>query len=367
MNELPAWQAAKNILCIRLDSMGDVLMTSPAIRAIKESIAGSRITLLASPSGARAAPLIPEIDEVMIFDAPWMKAAALRSQRQVDFEMIERLRRSGFDGAVIFTVFSQNPLPAAYLCLLAEIPLRLAYCRENPYQLLTNWVKETEPDLTIRHEVQRQLDLAGQIGCRTEYTNIQISVHAADQLSVKKKLAEAGVNLDRPWIVIHPGATAPSRRYEPEGFAQAAEVLSELEGWQVVLSGDASELNLVAGIKEHARRTFSLAGKLSLGEMAALIQGADLLISNNSGPVHIAAGVGTPVVDLYALTNPQHTPWQVPNRVLNQDVPCKYCYKSVCPMQHHHCLTLVTPEQVVQAANDLLKESHTLTKKIIQS
>ncbi len=77
-------------------------------------------------------------------------------------------------------------------------------------------------------------------------------------------------------------------------------------------------------------------------------------MSNNTGPVHVAAAVGTPVVDLYALTNPQHTPWQVPNRVLNYDVPCKYCYKSVCPMGHHNCLQLVTPQSVVQAALELL-------------
>lgn len=78
-----------------------------------------------------------------------------------------------------------------------------------------------------------------------------------------------------------------------------------------------------------------------------------MLVGNNSGPAHIAAAVGTPVVDLYALTNPQHTPWMVPSRVLNHDVPCKYCYKSVCPMQHHHCLTLVEPARVVAAVQEL--------------
>ncbi|MGA8351985.1 MAG: glycosyltransferase family 9 protein, partial [Isosphaeraceae bacterium] len=77
---------------------------------------------------------------------------------------------------------------------------------------------------------------------------------------------------------------------------------------------------------------------------------------NNTGPVHVAAAVGTPVVDLYALTNPQHTPWGVPNRVLNHDVPCKYCYKSVCPEGHHHCLTLVPPEAVVEAVRALFAE-----------
>ncbi len=102
--------------------------------------------------------------------------------------------------------------------------------------------------------------------------------------------------------------------------------------------------------------SFSLAGELDLGELAALLAMAPLLIANNTGPVHIAAAVGTPVVDLYALTNPQHTPWGVPSRVLNHDVPCKYCYKSVCPEGHHDCLALVPPEAVVEAVWALLTE-----------
>jgi ADP-heptose:LPS heptosyltransferase len=94
---------------------------------------------------------------------------------------------------------------------------------------------------------------------------------------------------------------------------------------------------------------------LSLAELGALIGEADLLISNNTGPAHIAAALGTPVVDLYALTNPQHTPWEVKSRVLFHDVPCRNCYKSVCPAGHHDCLRRVEPERVVQAARELLE------------
>jgi ADP-heptose:LPS heptosyltransferase len=79
-------------------------------------------------------------------------------------------------------------------------------------------------------------------------------------------------------------------------------------------------------------------------------------VAGNTGPVHVAAAVGTPVVDLYALTNPQHTPWMVPSRVLFNDVPCRWCYSSVCPERHHRCLRGVHPEQVVAAALDLLAE-----------
>jgi ADP-heptose:LPS heptosyltransferase len=103
-----------------------------------------------------------------------------------------------------------------------------------------------------------------------------------------------------------------------------------------------------------AAPSLSLVGQLDLPELAALLQLAPVVIGNNSGPAHIAAAVGTPVVDLYALTNPQHTPWGVPSHVLYHDVPCKYCYRSVCPEGHHNCLQKVEPETVVAAVLTLL-------------
>src|SRR5438045_7645437 len=111
----------------------------------------------------------------------------------------------------------------------------------------------------------------------------------------------------------------------------------------------------------------SLAGRLNLEELAALLAEAPLLISNNTGPAHVAAAVGTPVVDLYALTNPQHTPWQVPHRVLFHDVPCRNCYRSACPMGHHGCLRGVPVERGVSAALELWAERsavHSLSRRL---
>lgn len=350
-----AWNEAKNILCIRLDSLGDVLMTTPAIRALKESGRERRITLLTSPAGAGVAALVPEIDSVIIYEAPWLKATAPRPDSRPEYAMAEQLRHMAFDAAVIFTVYSQNPLPSAFLCYLADIPLRLAHCHENPYQLLTTWVPDPEPDKLLRHEVRRQLDLVARVGCRTADERMSLRLPAGARQRVSALLAKLGLGVERPWVVIHPGASAPSRRYPPEGFAAVARQLVREKGWQVVFTGTEAERDLVKRIQTEADvPTCSLAGRLNLGQMAALVALAPLLIANNTGPAHLAAAVGTPVVDLYALTNPQHMPWGVPSRVLFHNVPCKYCYKSICPEGHHHCLRLVTPEAVVQSALELL-------------
>lgn len=349
------WDDAKNILCVRLDSIGDVLMTTPAIRALKESCPGRRITLLTSSSAVKLSGLIPEIDEMIAYDAPWMKATTPIQSSMPEYGMAEYLKKGGYDAAVIFTVYSQNPLPAAFLCYLADIPLRLAYCRENPYQLLTHWIYDPEPEHYIRHEVQRQLDLVATIGCKTTNDQISLIVQPKAIKKIRDILKEIGIKRKWPWIIIHTGATAPSRRYPAENFATVGRYLVKDVGCQLILTGNESEQGLIRSIQDMMDVTsYSLAGNLTLGEFIALISSAPLLISNNTAPVHIASAFSIRVVDLYALTNPQHTPWKVPHRILSHDVPCKYCYKSICPEGHHNCLRLVPPSAVVDAVRELL-------------
>lgn len=356
MKHMPAdsWDAADHILCVRLDTIGDVVMTTPAIRALKQSGPERRITLLTSPIGAEAARYVPEIDDVIAYEAPWMKATDPRMDSGPEQRMIDDLRARGFDAAVIFTVYSQNPLPSAFLCYMADIPRRLGYCHENPYQLLTDWIPDPEPEELIRHEARRQLDLVETIGATADDERLSFAVPDRARGNVDRMLHEEGIDPTKPWTVVHPGATAPSRRYPPDSFAEVTRQLASTEGWQVVFTGTASEQPLVSEIREGTTAsTYSLVSKLDLGELGALIERAPMLISNNTGPVHIASATGTPTVDLYALTNMQHGPWQVPGRVLFQDVSCKLCYKSVCPEGHHDCLERVPPGAVVEAAREL--------------
>jgi ADP-heptose:LPS heptosyltransferase len=314
----PGWAEAARVLAVRLDALGDVVMTGPALRALKAARPGRRLTLLTSPAGAAAARLLPGVDGVIVYDAPWMKATPARADAGPDIGMIARLAARRFDAAAIFTVYSQSPLPAALLCFLAGIPRRLAHCHENPYQLLTDWIADPEPAGGIRHEVRRQLDLVGTVGCRVADERLALDVPSAVAARVAALCDDLGLSGAGPWVAVHPGGTAPSRRYPPEHFGEVVRGLS------------------VAGV-------------------AVVLARARVLVSNNTGPVHVAAAVGTPVVDLYAQTNPQHTPWSVAHRVLFHDVPCKYCYKSVCPQGHHDCLRRVAPASVVAATLELLE------------
>ncbi len=352
----PGWAAARRILCVRLDNMGDVLMSSPAMRALKSLPGRPTLTLLASRSGASAAPFLPQVDDVLVHDAAWVKNDGQGNEQ--DRALIGALEAGQFDAAVIFTVYTQSALPAALMCHLAGIPLVLAHSRENPYRLLSDWVPESEPGVGVRHEVQRQLDLVAHIGASTDDTQLTFRTRSSDRQAVTAHLLSLGVDTEKGWIVAHCGATAASRRYSPEKFAAALAGLKGA-GLPILLTGDESEQNLLEDVIARCpggMALFNLAGRFSLGQLGCLIEGARLLISNNTGPVHIAAAVQTPVVDLYALTNPQHTPWQVEHRVLFHDVPCKYCYRSVCPKGHNDCLQKIPPQSVADAALELLQE-----------
>jgi lipopolysaccharide heptosyltransferase II len=309
------------------------------------------LTLLTSPAAAELAALIPEVDEVIAFEAPWVKSSVAS---RLD-ALVERLRDGKFDAAAIFTTYTQSPLPAALICYLAEIPLRLAHCHENPYHLLTDWVSDPEPDAGIRHEVQRHLDLVANVGATT--SNTQLSLHIPPEAFARVDAVLTAHNLDRTstWVALHPGATAPSRRYAPERFAAAADLIVERTGLPIVLVGGPTDVDLTAEVSRRLRAHAVVLSGLQVADLAALIGRARLLVANNSGPAHIAAATGTPVVDLYALTNPQHTPWRVAHRVLSHDVPCRDCLRSVCPHGHNACLQLVSPIEVADAACELLE------------
>jgi lipopolysaccharide heptosyltransferase II len=350
------WYAARNVLSVRLDTMGDVLMTGPAMRALRSAVPGRRITLLTSPQAAAIAELMPEVDEAIVYEAPWMKHSGAPDPA-ADVSMIAALRERAFDAAVIFTVYTQSALPAALLCHLAGIPLRAAHSREKPYRLLTHRLPEREPDELVRHEVRRQLDLAAALGAPAADEPLRVALPAAARERAGTVLSDAGLSDGGRWAVLHAGSSASSRRYPEELWAAACRALAGDHELELVFTGDAGEAELVERLRAMAGGAgVSVAGRLTLAELAAVLEAAPLLIAGNTGPVHLAAAVGTPVVDLYALTNPQHTPWGVPNRVLSHDVPCRWCYASVCPKGHHRCLRGVHPEEVVEAALELLAE-----------
>jgi ADP-heptose:LPS heptosyltransferase len=352
---LDAWAAARRILLVRLDSLGDAILMTPAFHAIKETQPASHLTLLTSPVGAQIAGLSPDVDEVLPYSSPltdpWLEAPHTPER---ELQLVETLRRRDLDAAIIFTSFHQSPLPAALLCYLAGIPLRVGATDDGAGSLLTtrhHW----PPGLY--HEVERALNLAEAVGFHTADPELRLVVPAAVRRRVQARLAAEGQDPSRLSIVLHPGCAMPARTYDWQRFAAAADLLIERLGAQMVLTGSAAEVPLVARIRARMKHpALSWAGQGDLAEIAALTEAADLVVTNNTGPAHLAAAVKTPVVVLFAWTNPpeQWRPWRVPQRVLNRPVACRLCYQRICP-NDQGCLD-VPPEDVAEAAASLLEE-----------
>ncbi len=338
--------------------MGDVIMTSPAIRAVKDAVPERKVTLLTSIAGSIITPFIPSIDETIIFDVPWIKTEEKKNGQKCK-ELIDFLRTKDFDAAIIFTSFSQNPLPAALVAFLADIPLRLAYCHEKPYDLVTDWIPDPEPKGYIRHEVERQLALVATIGAQTQNTSLHVSLPPDAKQNARIKLVESGVALDIPWVIIHPGVSSLKRQYSPRGFAEVARHLHK-KGYQILFTGISSEKNLIQDIQKLAQiPSTNLAGLLSIDELMGLLSLSPLLIANNTGPVHIAAALKTPVIDLYALTNPQHTPWKTNSHVLYFPVSKNLLDSSGCNQIPSESERLTGPDMIVEKAEKLLTEHYT--------
>lgn len=358
-----AWQGLRRVLLVRLDGLGDVLMSTPAFAAVRESLPEAHLSLLLAPSSLALAPHLPMIDSFIGFHASWMKAGAAALQPELcgEFEcrQLLQLQQGRFDAAIIFTVCTQSAMPAALLCRMAGIPRVLAHARERGYGLFSDEIPDRdELGPGMRHEVRRQLDLVAQVGLRTLDEGLRFRLRDSDRAAARAVLQAAGLAPGMPYLLIHPGASAPSRRYPASAYGEVAALMQRdgvLANTQVLFCAGPGEEELL----HEARAAMPIPSLMlpplaELGTLAALLAGARLLVGNNSAPVHLAAAVGTPVVELYALTNPQHTPWRVESRVLNREVPCRDCQRSVCSQRQQACLQ-VGPREILAAARSLLR------------
>jgi ADP-heptose:LPS heptosyltransferase len=362
------WSDVKKILCIRLDNLGDVLMSTPAIHALKETF-NCEVTLLTSSMAAGVAPFIGA-DEIIISDVPWVKNEQDTGSKGYQ-DLIQQLNSEKFDAAVLFTVFSQNPMPAILLTYLAGIPKRLAYCRENPYSLLTDWFPDEEPYSTIKHQVIRDLELVAKVGAKTSDQKLRLFLPHTNPSTLFKKIKDTQLELNEPWVIIHPCASEEKRLFPIDRFRDIIEKIQE-QNIQVVITGVNKDRPYIDQlISRLHKQVINLAGELSMVEFMELIRLSPLLLSVNTGPVHLAAALKKPVVVLYAWTNPQHTPWMTPNKVFN--FPVNESLKSknqVLTYLAEHLMekniSWPSSNEVVTSINELMQTDFSLHPQLVQ-
>lgn len=331
------------VLVARLDSLGDVLLTGPAVRAVARR---AHVVMLCGPRGAGAARLLPGVSEVIVWDAPWISNPPPTADAAHLDSLVERLRDARLSEAVILTSFHQSPLPLAMLLRSAGVPRISGASVDYPGSLLDVRLRPGEDLPEDIPEPERALAIAAAAGFpRGDDGRLRIR-------GVPDTTALTG---PESYVVLHPGAAVPARQWPVERFARAAALLAE-HGRRVVVTGGADERQLARAVVRAAPATLDLAGVCSLPELAGVLAGADVVIVGNTGPAHLAAAVGTPVVSLFSPVVPaaRWQPYGVAMRLLgDQMAPCRGTRARTCPVPGHPCLADVTPEAVVAAALEI--------------
>ncbi|MFD8519101.1 glycosyltransferase family 9 protein [Streptomyces capillispiralis] len=327
-------------LVTRLDSFGDVLLAGPAVRAV--AARADSVTLLCGPHGAPAARLLPGVDEVIVWDSPWTGF----QPPQVDREEIDRLLATlaavAAGTALILTSFHQSSLPTALLLRLAGVPRIAADSEDHPGSLLD--VRHHRAPHA--HEAEAALDLAEAAGFPRPDDG---------RLRVLPPPAARALTGPGRYVVVHPGASVPARAWSPGRCAQAVRALTAA-GHRVVVTGGAGERDLTAYVA--GERALDLGGRTGAAELSGVLAGADCVVTGNTGPAHLAAAVGTPVVSLFAPVVPAERwrPYGVPYVLLgDQGAPCAGTRARQCPVPGHPCLDEVTAHDVVAAVGKLVE------------
>jgi heptosyltransferase-2 len=341
-NEPPA-----SLLVRATNWLGDAVMTTPALAAVREGFPDARIVLLARPLVAELLRRHPDVDEVMVFEAPGRHEGALGRLR-----LAGELRRRRFDGALLL----QNAFDAALIAFLGRIPERAGYPTDGRRILLTLPVPLT-PAILERHEVEYYLCLIDGLGIpRPVPASLKLAVAEEEREAMGARLASLGIGRGAPILAVNPGAAYGSaKRWYPDRFADVADTLSGEWNARVVVVGSTAEAPLAGEIEAAMRRPpVNLAGKTTVRELMALLSLSSFLVTNDSGPMHIAAALGVPLVAVFGPTDWRRTsPWSPLAKVVRVEIDCSPCRRRVCD-RGHECMLGVTPRMVVDAARQLL-------------
>ncbi|MEV5745019.1 glycosyltransferase family 9 protein [Microbispora rosea] len=340
-------------LVVRPDNAGDVLLAGPAVRAVA---AGAReVVMLAGPYGRAAAELLPGVDRVLEWRAPWIDPDRIPMTSEHAARLVEQVRAVGPDAAVVFTSFHQSALPTALLLRLAGVPRIAAISEDYPGSLLD--VRHVVDESVDVPEPERMLGLARAAG-------FELPRGDDGRLAVRGPLPDVEHLTGPPgYVVVHPGTTAPARAWPAERWAEAVEALLAA-GERVVVTGSPGERALTALVSGPA---LDLGGATTFAELAGVLAGASAVVAANTGPAHLAAAVGTPVVSLFAPVVPaaRWAPYGVPTVVLgDQDAPCRGSRARVCPVPGHPCLASVGGEQVVDAVRRLIPAEEAVKERV---
>jgi heptosyltransferase II len=334
-------QSIRKILIRSTNWIGDAVMTTPAMAAVRASFPLAEVVVVANPLVSELFNPHPYCDRVIVFDK---KGSHRGTRGLMRFSGI--LRRESFDLAILF----QNALEAALMAFLARIPRRLGYRRDLRGPLLTHGVPCGAPERRLHHTAYyRHLLRTNGI----EGGDGRLRLACTDS---ERGWASTVLESDVAWVAINPGASYGSaKRWFPDRFAAVADALAASVPARIVLTGGSGERDLGDDIEAAMKSPcLNLVGMTSVRQMMAVLSLCRLMITNDSGPMHVAAALGVPVVALFGPTDHTTTsPHSPDQRIVRKATECAPCLKRFCPTDHR-CMTAIETEDVLEAARSLM-------------
>jgi heptosyltransferase-2 len=339
----------KNILVIRLDRIGDTVMTTPIFRALKEKWSDAQITVLANPVNKNIVINNPFIDCILIYDRE-NKHKSLKSR----LSFFKDVREMEFD--IVIDPYLDYELNTSFITRLVGSKYRLGFeFAGRGFFYNIRYASNTFPVSTDKkHMIDYNLDLIGCIGVKANKKQPEIFLSADEKENASRILEKVGVNPKNIIVGVHPGGNYESQRWPIERFASVSDYLIASYGIKVILFGGQDERELLSEFKECAVKAPIILEELNLREFMSVLSHCNLFLCNNSGPLHIATALNIPTVSTMGPTIPFHWWPRGDNHiVLRKDMDCSPCKKGIC--ETHECMELITTDDFLTAVKTQLK------------
>ena len=342
----PEFRQVKRILVRGVNWVGDTVLTYPAVQQLKTLFPHSHLAILVSSPLVDLWKTFPYVDEII----PFQKKKGIVSFWE-DLNISQSLNERNFDLAVIFP----RSFRSAFQIYLARIPIRIGYQDEGRSFFLTHGIHRTK-EILRSHRVHYFRKLTEPLGKIESFPSPRILLREEDRRWAEQRLRDLGIQNGGPLIGMNPGATfGLAKCWSPRRFGELGKRLCEKWKATLLLFGKEEERPIAKEILQNFENGgIDLTGKTRLLQLAALLERCRLLVTNDTGTMHIATAVGTSVVALFGSTDPSVTgPWGDGHVVVRKDVPCSPCLKRVCPTDHQ-CMKLITVDEVLKECGKYL-------------
>ncbi|KPA12260.1 ADP-heptose:LPS heptosyltransferase [Candidatus Magnetomorum sp. HK-1] len=348
MNSLTNYhRKIRRILIRSTNWIGDAIMTTPAVRAIRNHFPHAHITMLAKPWVVPVFANSPHVDQIISYDEN-LNYNGLKGKIQ----LINDLREQKFDTAILL----QNAIEAAIIAFFSGIPMRVGFNTDGRHLLLTHPIQCTKEIKQI-HQTRYYVRMLEGAGINSDGYDLELYVGNQDRQYAYQFLCSIEKNPNIKWIGINPSATyGNAKQWFPERFAQLADKICESYNAGILIFGGPKDRDLGEKVRLMMNNpAVNLAGKTSLGQAIALIQQCHVFVTNDSGLMHIACALKTPLAAIFGSTNPITTgPIGKNTQIVQVPTPCSPCLKTDCPKPHHTCMDSVSVESVFKTVKDLL-------------